>query len=280
MARTWIVIFPILFVASFAFGQEASQSAPAIQQDSPSVGGKLYSIEDGVTTPALLPIEFPLPDNTECKTKLSGKLTLSFFLDEEGVPHSIAFEEGAGNGLDGLAYKILSADRLKPAIHDGSAVRVPMKGEITLDACEQQTPSSDGKTQVTTKLWLQPKQKFMVMTEKQAGLEFFQLQTAVERVASGSRDKTTKVTPPVPTNSVAATFSDEARRKKINGVCVVSLIVDTDGNPRSVRVRRPLGYSLDQQAVDAARRYRFKPAMKNGVPVPVMVYVEIAFRIY
>ncbi len=75
-------------------------------------------------------------------------------------------------------------------------------------------------------------------------------------------------------------FSDEARRAKYQGVCVVSLIVDAHGNPQRVRVVRPLGMGLDEKAVEAVRQYKFRPAMMQGRAVPVEVNVEVNFRIY
>jgi protein TonB len=75
-------------------------------------------------------------------------------------------------------------------------------------------------------------------------------------------------------------FSDEARRAKYQGICVVALIVDAQGNPQHVRVVRPLGMGLDEKAVKAVRQYKFKPAMYHGHPVPVEVNVEVNFRIY
>ena len=59
-------------------------------------------------------------------------------------------------------------------------------------------------------------------------------------------------------------FSDEARRAKFQGVCVVSLVVDAQGNPQRVQVVRHLGMGLDQKAVAAVRQYRFKPATSAG----------------
>jgi TonB family protein len=89
------------------------------------------------------------------------------------------------------------------------------------------------------------------------------------------------VSQPVPLNQVEAEFSDEARRAKYQGVCIVSLIVDAQGNPQNPRVVRPLGMGLDEKALEAVRKYKFKPAMKDGkTPVPVMINVEINFRLY
>jgi periplasmic protein TonB len=75
-------------------------------------------------------------------------------------------------------------------------------------------------------------------------------------------------------------FSDEARRAKFQGVCVVSLVVDAQGNPQRVLVVRHLGMGLDQKAVEAVRHYRFKPATLQGKPVAVEVNIEVNFRIY
>jgi TonB family protein len=89
------------------------------------------------------------------------------------------------------------------------------------------------------------------------------------------------VSAPVPLNSVEAEFSDEARRAKYQGVCIVSLIVDAQGNPQNPRVVRALGMGLDEKALEAVRKYKFKPAMKDGkTPVPVMISVEVNFRLY
>jgi periplasmic protein TonB len=89
------------------------------------------------------------------------------------------------------------------------------------------------------------------------------------------------VSAPVPLNSVEAEFSDEARRAKYQGVCLISLIVDAQGNPQNPRVVRALGMGLDEKALEAVRKYKFKPAYKQGVgPVPVMITVEVNFRLY
>jgi TonB family protein len=75
-------------------------------------------------------------------------------------------------------------------------------------------------------------------------------------------------------------FSDEARRAKYQGVCVVGLIVDAQGNPQRVRIVRPLGMGLDEKAIEAVKQYKFKPAIYQGHPVPVEINIEVNFRIY
>jgi TonB family protein len=75
-------------------------------------------------------------------------------------------------------------------------------------------------------------------------------------------------------------FSDEARRAKYQGVVVLSVIVDAQGNPQHVRVIRQLGMGLDEKAVEAVKQYRFKPGLKDGKPVAVEINIEVNFQLF
>jgi len=75
-------------------------------------------------------------------------------------------------------------------------------------------------------------------------------------------------------------FTEKARRAKYQGVCVISTVVDAQGNPTQVQVVRRLGMGLDKKAVEAVKKYRFTPAMRLGNPVAVEVKIEVNFRIY
>ena len=75
-------------------------------------------------------------------------------------------------------------------------------------------------------------------------------------------------------------FSEEARKAKVAGNVLVYLQVDRQGHPQHVRVLRGIGLGLDEKAVAAVRQYKFKPAMKDGRPVPVEMNVEVNFQIF
>jgi TonB family protein len=75
-------------------------------------------------------------------------------------------------------------------------------------------------------------------------------------------------------------YTEEARRAKTQGTCVLWLIVDSQGRPRDVRVVRGLGYGLDAKALEAVRQWRFNPSIKDGKPVDVQISVEVAFHLY
>ena len=75
-------------------------------------------------------------------------------------------------------------------------------------------------------------------------------------------------------------YSEEARKAKYQGTVVLWLVVAPDGKPQQIKVQRSLGMGLDEKAIEAVRQWRFEPAKKDGQPVPVMINVEVNFRLY
>jgi TonB family protein len=75
-------------------------------------------------------------------------------------------------------------------------------------------------------------------------------------------------------------YSEEARKVKHQGVVLMAVIVGPDGRPRDLRILRPLGMGLDEKALDAVKTWRFEPAKKDGVPVAVLVNIEVGFNLY
>jgi TonB family protein len=75
-------------------------------------------------------------------------------------------------------------------------------------------------------------------------------------------------------------YTEEARRAKKQGTCILWLIVDAAGHPRDLKVIRGLGLGLDEKALEAVRQWRFQPALKDGRPVDVQISVEVEFHLY
>jgi protein TonB len=88
------------------------------------------------------------------------------------------------------------------------------------------------------------------------------------------------VTAPIPTYRVEPEFTPEARQAKFQGTVLVSLVVGADGRTRDIRVLRPVGMGLDQNAMEAVKQWRFEPAKKDGKPVPVYATIEVEFRLF
>jgi TonB family protein len=75
-------------------------------------------------------------------------------------------------------------------------------------------------------------------------------------------------------------YSEQARKKKINGTVVVSLTVTVDGTTRDIKVVKGAGYGLDEKAVEAVSRWKFSPALRDGQPIEKEITAEVAFHLY
>jgi TonB family protein len=70
-----------------------------------------------------------------------------------------------------------------------------------------------------------------------------------------------------------------ARQHQMDGQCVISLIVDADGNPQAVHIVRCTDNVFARSSLNAVATYRFKPGTdKQGTPVPVEMKVEVNYR--
>lgn len=74
-------------------------------------------------------------------------------------------------------------------------------------------------------------------------------------------------------------YKVQAMENKVEGIVDLEAIVEPDGRVGPVRVIRTLEPGLDQQAIDAVRQWRFTPGMRDGKPVPVLVSIELTFKI-
>src|SRR5262249_40203060 len=72
------------------------------------------------------------------------------------------------------------------------------------------------------------------------------------------------VTPPHALTHPAAPYTDEARRRGIQGNVIVQAYFDADGTITVLKVVKGLGYGLDANALAALKRWRFAPALQNG----------------
>ena len=87
------------------------------------------------------------------------------------------------------------------------------------------------------------------------------------------------VSAPTVIYKVEPEYSEEARKAKFSGTVLLSVIIDANGNPREIRVARPLGLGLDEKAIEAVSKWRFRPGTKGGRPVAVQAQVEVNFRL-
>jgi len=95
----------------------------------------------------------------------------------------------------------------------------------------------------------------------------------------GGLDFAGSLTAPSVLYKVEPEFSDEARKAKYQGTVLLTIEVGEDGKPHKLRVLRGLGLGLDEKALEAVSRWRFRPALRNGHPIRAAATIEVNFRL-
>lgn len=85
------------------------------------------------------------------------------------------------------------------------------------------------------------------------------------------------ITSPVAIKQVKPRYPKTSLEGKKSAVVTVECVVTTDGQPAKVRVKQPVDPAFDEAAVKAVRQWQFKPGLKDGRPVPVLVEIELTF---
>jgi protein TonB len=87
---------------------------------------------------------------------------------------------------------------------------------------------------------------------------------------------------PVLLQSKEPQYTSAAMRAKLQGTVEVQAVVLTDGTVGDVRITKSLDTvtGLDDQAVQAVKQWLFKPGELNGQPIPVIVTLNLTFRLH
>lgn len=75
-------------------------------------------------------------------------------------------------------------------------------------------------------------------------------------------------------------YTDSAREHRIEGTVILTLSINEKGKVTAVKVQNGLDKGLDQNAIKAAKKWKFEPATENGEPVAAEVNVSVDFRLY
>jgi TonB family protein len=89
-----------------------------------------------------------------------------------------------------------------------------------------------------------------------------------------------EVKPPHLLTVIDPTSNDYAQKNNIAGMVFLQMVVDAQGRPGAVTIVRPIGFGLDEKAVEAVQHAQFRPGTLNGKPVPELVNLQVTFRIY
>jgi TonB family protein len=279
MQHRWLIAVLITFLPAWACAYAPHSPVFPAQNDVGPARVDVYSSGPDVTLPLLRPLSQSASPAGKCHNKQDARIRLALIVDSQGRAHNIIFERPAGNPLDELALRLLDIDRFIPGTYQGSPSAVAIEAEVHMQACIDWSKDSAGNKSAVLRLRSEPEQKFEASPQPKQKLPLSLIAarptytSSLEKIGPG-------VTPPRAIFQPEAQFSDYARQKKLQGDCVLGLRVDAHGMPQDIHITRSLEASLDQKAIEAVQRYRFTPAIKDGIPVPVAINIEVRFRLY
>lgn len=208
----------------------------------------IYSVEPGVLGPIVIEraaVTYPVDATPD---EIDGVSLLSLVVSEDGTPSNIQILQSHGASFDAAAIEAVKQTKFQPGNVDGQPVPVRVFARIRF--FEDQRPAY-------------PRILPHLGPNGPAGPRLRPF------------DK-----PPVALYSPQAEYSDRARKAKLNGVVIISLLVTADGLPADLKIEKSLGMGLDENALASVSEYRFRPATKDGVPVPAHISIEVNFRLY
>jgi TonB family protein len=246
----------------------------APDSNEPTHPQKVYKVSSDVTPPELLPLDFTTTPRSDCQQVESGEVQLSLIVDDSGKPRNAYFVRALGSSLDRLALGVLVADRFNPGKHDGVPVAVAMLIKLKLEGCVVVEKSASGIENLHVRLKSEPAQTLSPEKDVPSNLILDDNRPLDKGFSSGLGGG---VSAPIPLITPDAKFPSDKKLRK-TGICLISLTVDANGIPQSPRVVRSLSPEMDKQALEAVDQYRFKPATKNGQPMPVMMTIVVKFR--
>lgn len=83
--------------------------------------------------------------------------------------------------------------------------------------------------------------------------------------------------PPVPVRTVAPDYPRELRAQGVSGIVMVKVTIDEQGNVTTTTVSKSSNEGFDRFAMDAVKKWKFKPARQDGNPVSITVTIPIKF---
>ena len=74
-------------------------------------------------------------------------------------------------------------------------------------------------------------------------------------------------------------YTEEARMARIQGIVILQTVIDVHGDVTQAKVLKDLPMGLTESALETVKTWKFKPATRNGKPVPVYFHLQVRFSL-
>jgi TonB family protein len=260
MRRAGLLPILLLLAAGTALAQQelaptTDQGPLAIKPVAPTPDKDgVYQFSDGIVPPALtdaVPAAYP---TDAAETERPHMVLLAVVIGIDGIPSKVHAVNSSGDAYEQAAIAAVLQSKFQPGTLNGKPVPVRVYVRVPFFHLREAVPR-------------------LALHYGQGNSQ--QAQRARDPFAMQRGD-----TPPRAITTAEPEFTDEARKKKIQGVVVLSVLVNEEGVPIDPQITRSLDPGLDQKALECALKYTFRPAMRDGVPVAMRIAIEMNFRLY
>lgn len=256
--RLWLVFVALLAIP--VYGQDGP--APSTQEGPSNVSSSppkpdaegVYEVGSGVTSP-VIPEPVPVTTSEELRSTCTPRMVRVIAVVEvDGTARIRTIDPPAGDECSDAVVAALKQTQFQPGTLNGKPVPVAVCIRVPFQYLHPPAPR---------------------LVSCQNSIAF-----GIQPAATNDRLRPPPGTkPPVPIHTAFAQFSDEARTERIQGVVLITTVVDEQGMPTDIRVVRGVGHGLDENAVAAVSQYRFRPATLDGKPIAVRITIEVSFRL-
>jgi TonB family protein len=248
-----LAIFGIVLMALTARGIRAQDAALPGRQvhQTPDQDGVYYSGPE-VAAPRLVhTFLVPYPYGVPAKS-VQGMTVLAMEIDAKGSPQHIQVLRSHGKEFDDGAIAAVQRSTFEPGKLGDKPVPVWIDVRVVFHANRSQAVP-----------------QVLIAERDLPPPEASQFEDKHHRPLS--------YTPPIPIHTVDADFVDPFTSRPFVQVALVTVLVNEQGLPLEVRVKRGLGFGLDQKAEAAVQHYRFLPATSKGKPIAAHRDVMVSF---
>jgi TonB family protein len=241
----------VLALAVIGTRPQESKCASLPIHQTPDESGVFYTGPE-VSAPRLVrTLTVPYPPNVE-SNRIQGMTVLAMVIDVKGIPQHIQVLHSHGYAFDQGAIAAVQHSEFEPGKLSDKPVPVWIDVRVVFHANRSQAVPQ------------------VLITERD-------LPAPEESQLVDKLHKPLAYTAPIPIHTVDADFADPFAKHPWVQVAVVDVLVNEEGLPKDVRVRRGLGFGLDEKAAAAVWHYRFLPATKNGKPIEARRNVMVDF---
>ena len=245
------LVCALLALITFALWAQEAVSAPIQVHQAPDEDGIYYAGPE-VTAPRLLRTALAGYPNGVLHKDVQGMTVMAMVIGADGAPAHIQVLRKHGDLFDQSALAAVQRSTFEPGKLSGKPVPVWIDVRVVFRADHRKAIPE------------------VLITERDLPPpDASQLEDKHHHLLSS--------TEPYPIHTVDADFADPFVSHPFVQVAVVTVLIGADGSPKTVQIRRGLGFGLDQKAVAAVEHYRFMPATKNGQPIAATRDVEVNF---